>query len=244
MIDCAPGEEKYKIAEKHLAQQAGQPGVFLVLVGRAPALVWDVKETRAGKIGDIQAKPNCFVNPYPFHIVDADWGHILIKMRGHPPFGAQIILNGHEYVARQAQRGGVDFNKEGNCFVAVGDAASLAKMADTWSEEQTVGRLRAKFARGGSTRPVCCLVWIRRSNGGAGFSMNIRRIRWSSAATCGSKVGEQMEQVLEGLIDRSRSRLRWKQVKTIFGGKYRPRRGGKKGRKDTTRWGVEVETPT
>ena len=58
------------------------------------------------------------------------------------------------------------------------------------------------------------------------------------------QAGEQMEQVLEGLIDRSRSLLRFKQVKTIFGGNYRPRRGGKKGKKDTTRWGVEVETPT
>jgi hypothetical protein len=26
-----------------------------------------------------------------------------IKMSGHPPFGAQVILNGHEYVATQAR---------------------------------------------------------------------------------------------------------------------------------------------
>ncbi len=34
------------------------------------------------------------------------WGHVTIKMSGHPPFGAQIILNGHEYVARQAEAAG------------------------------------------------------------------------------------------------------------------------------------------
>ena len=41
-----------------------------------------------------------YVNHYSFHIIDPEWGHVTIKMSGHPPFGAQIILNGHEYVAR------------------------------------------------------------------------------------------------------------------------------------------------
>jgi hypothetical protein len=38
-----------------------------------------------------------------FHIMDPAWGHMVIKMSGHPPFGAQVILNGHEYVAVAAQ---------------------------------------------------------------------------------------------------------------------------------------------
>jgi hypothetical protein len=25
--------------------------------------------------------------------MDPDWGHLTIKMSGHPPFGAQVILN-------------------------------------------------------------------------------------------------------------------------------------------------------
>ena len=32
-------------------------------------------------------------------IMDPDWGHVVIKISGHPPFGAQIILNGHNYVS-------------------------------------------------------------------------------------------------------------------------------------------------
>jgi len=41
------------------------------------------------------------VNHYSFHILDPDWGHVTIKMSGHPPFGAQVMLNGQEYVAAQ-----------------------------------------------------------------------------------------------------------------------------------------------
>jgi hypothetical protein len=40
-----------------------------------------------------------YVNHYSLHIMDPAWGHLVVKMSGHPPFGAQVILNGHEYVA-------------------------------------------------------------------------------------------------------------------------------------------------
>ena len=57
-----------------------------------------------------------YVNHYSFHILDPDWGHLTIKISGHPPFPAQVILNGHEYVACQARKAGIAFTKEGNCF--------------------------------------------------------------------------------------------------------------------------------
>jgi hypothetical protein len=47
-----------------------------------------------------------YVNHYSFHILDPEWGHITIKISGHPPFSAQVILNGHEYVAGEWERSG------------------------------------------------------------------------------------------------------------------------------------------
>ena len=81
------------------------------------------------------------VNHYSFHIMDPVWGHVTIKMSGHPPFGAQIILNGHEYVARQAEAAGIAFSKVGNCFTTVADPAGLARIADALSQHAAVGRL-------------------------------------------------------------------------------------------------------
>ena len=49
--ECAAGEKKHKIAEQHLmgeqhlADGEAKPGLFLILVAKAPALVWDVKKT-------------------------------------------------------------------------------------------------------------------------------------------------------------------------------------------------------
>ena len=37
-------------------------------------------------------KKRAFVNHYSFHIIDPIFGHVTIKMSGHPPFPAQVIL--------------------------------------------------------------------------------------------------------------------------------------------------------
>jgi hypothetical protein len=79
------------------------------------------------------AKKMAFVNHYSFHIMDPQWGHVTITMSGHPPFAAQVILNGHEYVATQARKAGIGFTQQGNCFTAVADPAGLAQVADTLS---------------------------------------------------------------------------------------------------------------
>ena len=63
--------------------------------------------TGTGKLGQLVIQePWPYVNHYSFHILDPDWGHLTIKMSGHPPFGTQVMLNGHEYVVCQAQKSG------------------------------------------------------------------------------------------------------------------------------------------
>jgi hypothetical protein len=87
--------------------------------------------------------------------MDPTWGHLTIKMSGHPPFGAQIILNGHEYVACRAQTAGIRFAKEGNCFTRVDEPERLAQVADTLSQPGTIGRLSQVLDRWIYTACLC-----------------------------------------------------------------------------------------
>jgi hypothetical protein len=142
VVHCAAGQRKHEIAEQHLSTGQQKTGLFLILVSKAPALVWEAQRTPTGKLALlIPKRPWPYVNHYSFHIWDPDWGHVTIKMSGHPPFGAQVIL-GHEYVATQAQKSGVEFTKQENCFTAASHGAELTKIADTLSEKETAGRLR------------------------------------------------------------------------------------------------------
>jgi hypothetical protein len=109
VVDSQRGERKHRIPTEYLASHSVGTGVFLILVARAPATVWDVHRSK-DVIGNI-VKRTAFVNHYSFHIMDPQWGHLTIQMSGHPSFGAQIILNGHEYVAAQARAAGIGFTK-------------------------------------------------------------------------------------------------------------------------------------
>jgi len=81
VIDCPAGERKHELAEEYLAKTKVTRGLFLILVGRAQAPVWDVSANHHIE----RKKPMPYVNHYSFHILDPEWGHITIKISGHPP---------------------------------------------------------------------------------------------------------------------------------------------------------------
>jgi len=239
VIDCKPGDKKFEIANRYLAKHDGKPGVFLILVGRARCPVWEVVTTKAGKIGNIQRKdPPPFVNHYSFHIWDTEWGHLTIKMSGHPPFGAQIILNGHEFVARAARLANIEFQKEGNCFVHTPNGAGLSKVADTLSEPETEGRLKRLCDRWIYSS---CLIFgldlEEQERSAFHYGYSSYQLEYSRNLQFHS--GKQMWEILQRLVDRSRSRLDLKVVKTIFGFKNRP----SVKRLKANQWGAEIETP-
>jgi len=240
LVDCAPKQKKFVTAQTYLAKHDGRPGVFLILVAKARAPVWEVQYTKSGKIGDIHRKdPLPLVNHYSFHIWDAEWGHVTIKMSGHPPFGAQIILNGHEFLACADRQAGIDFQKEGNCFVHTANGTGLAQIADTLSEPQTEGRLRNLCDRW--IYSACLIFGLNlEEQERSGFQYQYSSYQLEYSRNLRFRSGRQMWQVLQSLIDRNRGKLDLKAVKTIFGFKYRPRVK----RLKENRWGVEVETPT
>jgi hypothetical protein len=238
VIFCKAGERKHTIAEEYLAaHEVTGAGVFLVLVAKAPATVWKVKRSANGVITNLEKKAE-YVNHYSFHLLDPDWGHVTIKMSGHPPFGAQIILNGHEYVACQARRAGIAFGKDGNCFTAVADPAGLARVADALSQHAAVGRLGQVCNRWIYTACLCFALDLdeqRRS--GFGYNYSIYQVEYSRNLLFRS--GARMQQLFDRIVDRTRSRLDVPAVRTIFGAKARPHRD----RAGTASIEAVIETP-
>jgi len=241
VIYSSPGERKHEIASEHLATHEVKPGLFLILVSKAPALVWDAQKTDTGKLGQLVPKqPWPYVNHYSFHILDPDWGHFTIKMSGHPPFGAQVMLNGHEYVARQAQKAAIDFSQQDNCFTTLPNAAELAKVADTLSRDEIAGRLLQLCERWIYTTCLCfALDLVEQNQGKFHYKYSVFQIEYSRNLLFRS--GRQMDEVFQALIDRTRGPLNLNRIKTIFGDKSRPHYDKRK--KNPTRWGVVVEKP-
>jgi hypothetical protein len=236
VIDCGVGKRKHELAEDHLATTKVTKGVFLILVGRAQAPIWDV----SGNHHLERKRPMPYVNHYSFHILDRDWGHLTIKISGHPPFPAQVILNGHEYVACRARKAGIRFIKEGNCFTHISDPVALATIADTLSDSRTVGRLRQLCDQWIYSACLCFALDLEEQRH-SGFQYQYSNYQIEYSRNLVFAVGAQMDRVFQALIDRTRAPLDLKTIKTILGYRRRPRY--RKRRHQAPVWEVTVETP-
>jgi hypothetical protein len=221
VIYCKAGERKHLIAEEYLDTHEVGTGVFLVLAAKAPASVWEVSRSESsGLISNITKKP-AYVNHYSFHIMDPQWGHVTIKMSGHPPFPAQVILNGHEYVAATARAAGIGFAKEGNCFTGIADPQRLARVADTLSQPAAIGRLGQVCDRWIYTACLCFgLDLADQARSGFRYGYSIYQAEYSRNLLFAS--GGQMEDLFDRILDRTRSRLDIPTLRTLFGLKNRP----------------------
>lgn len=220
VIYCKPGERKHELAENHLPKDPKFRGIFLILVAKAPALVWDVTISNNGQPHLSRKTPWPYVNHYHFHIIDPDWGHIAIKMSGHPPFGIQVMLNGHEWVERNAMKQTISLEKEGNCFVG-GSFQALDRLADTLCDHHTIGRLTRVCDRWVFTTCLCFgLDLEQQKRSKFHYLYSVYQIEFSRNLLF--QRGTVLDSVYQGLLDRTRRHLDVKTLRTIFGYKHRP----------------------
>jgi hypothetical protein len=219
VVNCAAGERKGELAAQYIPVDPNFRGIFAVLVGRAPAPVWEVRRFGNGGIDLRRKTPLPWVNYYSFHILDEEWGHVTFKICGHPPFTTQVLLNGHEYVACQASKAGLEFCKEGNCFTEVSNARGLARVADTLRSQTAIGRLRGVCERWIYTCLAFGLSLAEQEQSGFRYSYSVYQVEYSRNLLF--KKGGEMEEVFNGVIDRTRAPLDLPMVKTMFGSKSR-----------------------
>ena len=222
VIYCKAGERKHLIAEEYLATHEVGTGVFLVLAAKAPASVWEVSRSESsGVIGNI-AKKTTYVNHYSFHIMDPQWGHVTIKMSGHPPFPAQVILNGHEYVAAVGPGGGDRVHQGGQLLYWHRGSAGPGP------GRRYLVAARGYRAPGPGLRPVDLhrLPVLRPGPRRAGPQrVPLRLLHLPGRIQPQPAVrapAAQMEDLFDRILDRTRSRLDIPTLRTMFGLKNRP----------------------
>jgi hypothetical protein len=238
LIHSQRGEKRHELAEQHLPKDTRFGGIFCIIAGVAPMPVFQVHRSQKG-ITHIKTKIS-YVNHYSFHIMDPEWGHLTIKLCPHPPFNAQVILNGHEYVAHEAQKNKVSFTKEGNCFTEISDATGLARIADTMRASSSVGRLVQACERWIYGCLCFALESGEQQKSGFIYSYSVYQSEYSRNLLFTR--GRYLNQVFHSVIDRTRAPLNLKMVKTIFGSKHRPLFQRKKGR-TSPRCEAVVEKP-
>ena len=223
LIYCKRKERKEDISSSLLPETQDKQGVFCIIVGKAPAPLREVVRCSNGQPHIRRKKELSYANHYAFHIMYAEWGHIIIRFCPHPPFPAQIILNGHEYVARQCLKRGIAFEKQDNCFTRFSNAADFDSVADTMNASGVVGRLAKVCARWIYSSCLCfALTTEEQKRSDFRYSFSVYQAEYSRNLLF--KRGRQMEQVFDSIINHTRGPLNIKTLKTIFGCQRRPTR--------------------
>lgn len=237
LLEKEPDDRMHEIVEELRPADPNFKGVFAISVHRAPNSVWNVVVYPSGGIHLERKQP--WVNHYAFHILDPDWGHVTIKVCPHPPFNVQVALNGHEYVARQAQRQNLAFRKDQNCFTETANLAELEQIAETLRQPGAAGRLVEVCERWLSTACLCFLLPVAEQRElGLHYNWSIYQMEFSRNLLFTQ--GGRMEQVFQSVIDRTRRVLDVRTIRTLFGNQRRPffRRDGQ------PNFALAVERPT
>jgi len=233
VIEAQARDRKYELAQPYRPANPKFCGMFLVIKSNAPAPIWEVKRNGEGRITEIRHRKSWpYVRHFFFHLIDREWGHVTIRMCSYPPFGAQVILNGHEWVERQARRRRVAAVKDGNCFIDGSDFAAISRLATGLNGVETIARLRQLCERW--IYPAClgfALADDDRQRSGFNYQYSVFQLELSRNLLF--RRGTTMDEVYQKLIERTRVPLALKQVKTIFGFSHRPHQTAKRGRERT-----------
>src|ERR1035438_3247175 len=233
VIEAEAGQRKHELAEEHLPKDPQIRGLFLVITGNAPAPVWEVKRNPQNQIIEVRHRRKWpYVKHYYFHLIDAEWGHVTLRMCGYPPFGTQVILNGHEWVERQAQRQKVTVAKSGNCFVEGSDFAQVNRLAALLQRESAIGQLAAVCERWIYSSALCFAL-TREEQQRSGFQYQYSVFQLELSRNLLFTRGGTMDEVYQKLMDRTRQPLELEHLKAIFGFRHRPRQKLKRGRPGT-----------
>jgi hypothetical protein len=249
-IECGPGDLKYEIAREHRPKDPAFRGVFAVLVGRAPAPLWEVRRNGQGQITELRRTEQWpYVQHYYFQIIDPEWGHVVVRLCGYAPWGAQVIVNGHEWVERQARTQKVRVAKEGNCFIEGTNYRAVDRLASTLSGPELGSRLAALCARWLYSACLCfALPLAEQQRLDFHYHYSIWQLEYSRNYLFHQ--AQVLEEVFQKLIDRTRAPLDIKSLETIFGRRHRQptkkrQRAGRSGYEvakevDASSWDVTV----
>ena len=112
---------------------------------------------------------------------------------------------------------------------------------ETLSEQRAIGRLSQVCERWIYTACLCFALDLEEQKR-SGFHYQYSNYQIEYSRNLVFEVGGRMDQVFQALIDRSRTRLDLKTIKTILGYQRRPRY--RKRKKHSANWEVAVERPT
>ena len=119
----SPKTDKDKLAQQIAAQRGITEGRVCALTTMEPSPTFE----HYGQHMVTRTRP-C---PVLYHYgIDSEWGWMNARIQTWFPFNVQVCINGREWLARQMDREGLHYQRQGNCFVWLEDYQRAQQLLD------------------------------------------------------------------------------------------------------------------
>jgi hypothetical protein len=152
-LDIVSFEKKQRkddVAAQYRARFRGEEGLLFVGKAQEKASVFRTERRKNPTTGATYAwlyRSTAMVNQYYFYAVDRDFGPFFLKFCSYFPYNAKLCINGHEYVKRQLELRGIEYEALDNGILSCAEPATLQKICDQLSASHIDGLLRKWLRR-------------------------------------------------------------------------------------------------
>jgi hypothetical protein len=133
---------KHDIASEIMKRDKITAGLVCVLSCVELCQSFRMRKNRAAKKLDLLSHLRQCLHLY-FYYVDRDFGLMHVRLQTWLPFTIQVCINGREWLARQMDRAGIDYNKRDNCFTHIQDVTKAQELMNKLSDRKWTKYLNA-----------------------------------------------------------------------------------------------------
>jgi hypothetical protein len=135
-------QRKDDVAAEYRERFKEEEGILFIGKAQEKAPVFRTERRRDSKSGGSYAwlyRSTAMVNQYYVHAVDRDFGPFFLKFCSYFPYNAKLCINGHEYVKRQLERRGLEYEALDNGILSCDDPATVQRLSRGVQEHARLG---------------------------------------------------------------------------------------------------------
>jgi hypothetical protein len=120
---------KEKLARAVMERDGIEKGLICVLSCVEPCQTFTIRRDREKRQLQLVARQSKCLHFY-FYFLDREFGLMHLRLQSWLPLTLQVCVNGREWLARQMQRAGIEYEQKDNCFTSIADLPRAQALMD------------------------------------------------------------------------------------------------------------------
>jgi len=130
---AASRTDKDKLVRELIERDRIEKGLVCVLACVEPCQSFSVRPNREKRELQLVARERKCLHLY-FYLIHRDFGLMHVRLQTWLPLTIQVCVNGREWLARQMQRAGIEYEQQDNCFTSIADPERAQALMDRLGE--------------------------------------------------------------------------------------------------------------